>query len=171
LLDDYNRQTLAVSAIDARFDELAIERIHASPLCYYIGLPVARLLNMVLRPRTELTEIPLEWWKWNEHPAATMLAGAFAAVNLAYLVMAVAGFQVWRRRGWLGARGIAGAMAASILLRSALLLTLDNSEPRYTLEFYPMLLVLSGALFAQSGSASSAGAASSDIAQCYKGES
>jgi hypothetical protein len=42
LLNDYNKRTLAMPAIDARFDELARERIHASPLCYYVGLPVAR---------------------------------------------------------------------------------------------------------------------------------
>jgi len=39
-------------------------------------------------------------------------------------------------------------MAASLILRSTLLLTLDNSEPRYTLEFFPVLLVWAGALFA-----------------------
>jgi len=155
LLDDYNRRTSAMPAIDARFDELARERIQAGPLCYYISLPLARVLNTMLRPRTELTELPLEWWRWHRHPAATMLAGAFAAVNLAYLALAGAGFFVWQKRGWLGAREIAWAMAASILLRSALLLTLDNSEPRYTLEFYPVLLVLAGALFAR----------------CYKGKS
>ena len=38
-------------------------------------------------------------------------------------------------------------MLASILLRSALLLTIDNSEPRYTLEFFPILIVLAAAAF------------------------
>jgi 4-amino-4-deoxy-L-arabinose transferase-like glycosyltransferase len=156
LLDAYNQRALAMPAIDARFNELGRERIQASPLCYYVGLPVARLLNMVLRPRTELTELPLEWWRWSEHPAKTMLAVALASLNFAYLAVAGAGFFVWRRRGWLGAPEIACAMAASILLRCALLLTLDNSEPRYTLEFYPVLLVWAGALFDQSGAASSA---------------
>ena len=40
------------------------------------------------------------------------------------------------------------AMAAAVALRLLLLLTLDNSEPRYTLELFPMLLVWAGALFA-----------------------
>jgi hypothetical protein len=44
-------------------------------------------------------------------------------------------------------------MAATILLRCALLLTLDNSEPRYTLEFYPVLLVWAGAFFTKAGNA------------------
>jgi hypothetical protein len=39
-------------------------------------------------------------------------------------------------------------MAASLILRCALLLTLDNAEPRYTLEFFPVLLAWAGALFA-----------------------
>ncbi len=47
-------------------------------------------------------------------------------------------------------------MIAFVMLRCAMLLTLDNSEPRYTLEFFPLLLVWAGALFddgAMSGSA------------------
>jgi hypothetical protein len=36
-------------------------------------------------------------------------------------------------------------MAATILLRIALLLTVDNSEDRYTLEFFPVVFVLAGA--------------------------
>jgi hypothetical protein len=34
------------------------------------------------------------------------------------------------------------AMGATIVLRCLLLLTIDNSEPRYTLEFYPVLVVM-----------------------------
>jgi hypothetical protein len=32
-------------------------------------------------------------------------------------------------------------MAGFVVLRCLLLLTLDNSEPRYTLEFFPLLIV------------------------------
>ena len=152
LLRDYDRAPSAPAAVDPRFAELARERIQASPVCYYVGLPLARLLNMMLRPRTEMTEIPLDWWRGSEHLAQTMLAGAYAALNFAYLAMAGAGFLAWRRRGWLGGREIAWAMAWSVLLRCALLLTLDNSEPRYTLEFFPVLFVWAGALFAPRGS-------------------
>ena len=150
LLHDYNQKITSSPAIDARFAELAHERTKARPICVDIVLPVARLLNMILRPRTEMTEIPLEWWKVSQHPADTALSTAYAALNLAYLIIALAGFLAWRRQGWLGARELAWAMAASILLRCVLLLTLDNSEPRYTLEFFPVLFVCAGALFAQS---------------------
>jgi hypothetical protein len=156
LLTDYNKTTVMKPSIDARFNELGIERIHAHLGLYYAGLPIARLLNMMLRPRTEMMSTPLEWWRWSAHPAETALVAGYAALNLGYLAIGVAGFFVWRRRGWrlpqlmsLPYRELAFAMAASLILRCALLLTIDNSEPRYTLEFFPVLFVWAGALFAE----------------------
>ena len=40
-------------------------------------------------------------------------------------------------------------MLATIELRVLILLTVDNSEPRYTLEFYPVLIVLGSAALAR----------------------
>jgi hypothetical protein len=161
LLADYNAGiggTQEVNpVIDARFNALGEERIRAHPVLYYAGLPVARVLNMTLRPRTEMMDVPLDWWKWREHPARSAFAGGYAALNLAYIVVGVTGFLAWKRRAWL-AQAVAGerqnsyrelafAMVASLILRVALLLTIDNSEPRYTLEFFPVLFVWAGALF------------------------
>jgi hypothetical protein len=158
LLADYNATTTVTPAIDARFDALAAERIRAHPILYCVSLPMARLLDMVLRPRTEMMKTPLEWWRWREHRAQTAFAASYAALNLVYIILGVAGFYAWRRGGWISTeragsgsrafRELAFAMAASLILRSALLLTLDNSEPRYTLEFFPVLFVLASALFA-----------------------
>lgn len=155
LLRDYNKTTVLTAPIDARFNTLAEQRIRAHPILYYAGLPIARLLNMILRPRTELMDTPLEWWRWHDDPGQTTFAAAYAALNLAYIVLGLAGFFAWRRRGWLSTaalphayRELAFAMAASIILRCTLLLTIDNSEPRYTLEFFPVLFVWAGALFA-----------------------
>jgi hypothetical protein len=109
---------------------------------------------MVLRPRTEMMDTPLEWWRWSDHPAQSAFAAAYAALNFGYIAVGVAGFVAWRRRAWLATsvphayRELAFAMAASLILRCALLLTIDNSEPRYTLEFFPVLFVWAGALFA-----------------------
>jgi 4-amino-4-deoxy-L-arabinose transferase-like glycosyltransferase len=142
--------------IDARFNALGQERIRAHPVLYYAGLPVARVLDMMLRPRTEMMDVPLDWSKWHEHPRPSAFAGSYAALNLAYIVAGVAGFFTWKRRAWLSFglpqdsyRELAFAMAASLILRVALLLTIDNSEPRYTLEFFPVLFVWAGALFAK----------------------
>ena len=38
-------------------------------------------------------------------------------------------------------------MVGFVVLRCALLLTLDNSEPRYTLEFFPLLIVWGSQVF------------------------
>ena len=154
LLDDYNVTTIPTASIDARFNALGEERIRAHPLLYYASLPVARLLNMILRPRTEMMDTPPEWWQWSNHPTQTVFAAAYAALNLGYIALGLAGYVAWRRRAWLSAtsvphayRELVFAMAASLILRCALLLTIDNSEPRYTLEFFPVLLVWAGALF------------------------
>jgi 4-amino-4-deoxy-L-arabinose transferase-like glycosyltransferase len=163
LLADYNatgaNTTEVLPALDARFDALAIERIHAHPLLYYIVLPTARLLDMALRPRTEIMRVPLDWWAWSKHRVQTTLAAAYAALNLAYFALALAGFFAWKRRSWRtiqqhpsNSRELAIAMAAAILLRAALLLTIDNSEPRYTLEFFPILFVYAAAFFARTPS-------------------
>jgi hypothetical protein len=149
LLSKYNMETTATPELDAAFDALAKERIADDPLRYYVALPLARLANMLLRPRTEMMEIDLEWWRW-KHPAKTIFAGAYALLNFAYLALGVFGLWLWRREGW--DAPLAWAMVAFVVLRCAMLLTLDNSEPRYTLEFFPLLLVWSGALFAGTAS-------------------
>jgi hypothetical protein len=149
-LDEYNQTTTASPANDAEFDQLASERIHSAPTCYYAALPIARVLNMMFRPRVDMMPLEDEWWKYPSPPRQVAFAAAYAALNLAYFVLAFAGLRTWRRRGWAGFGTLAGAMAASVILRILLLLTLDNSEPRYTLEFFPVLLVWAGALFASS---------------------
>ncbi|WP_213805026.1 glycosyltransferase family 39 protein [Granulicella sp. dw_53] len=152
LLDEYNQTARTNPTLDARFSALASERIHADPLRYYLALPVARLLNMALRPRTEMLPIALEWWKFREHPAQSILAASFGALNLAYFILAGLGLRRWSRLTrnglrWNGYPTLAKAMIATIALRSALLMTLDNSEPRYTLEFFPIFIVAIAALF------------------------
>jgi hypothetical protein len=155
LLANYNATAALSAPIDARFNALGAERIRAHPVLYYAGLPLARLLNMILRPRTEMMDTDPEWWQWNDHPAQTAFAAVYAALNFGYIVIGVTGFFAWRGRRWLSAasvphayRELAFAMAASLILRCALLLTIDNSEPRYTLEFFPVLLVWAGSLLA-----------------------
>jgi hypothetical protein len=112
---------------------------------YYVALPAARLVNMVLRPRTEMMEIDLRWWRWRKHPGQTAFAAGYALLNFVYLALGLVGLWRWKRSGWDGP--LAWPMIAFVVLRCAMLLTLDNSEPRYTLEFFPLLLVWSGALF------------------------
>jgi hypothetical protein len=134
VLDAYNQTTTITPQIDAAFGALASERIHAQPYRYYVELPVARLADMALRPRTDLLWIEMRWWEFEHHEGETIFAVAYAALNLAYFVAAVVGF--FRRPP------LRGAILTFILFRCALLLTLEASEPRYTLEFFPPLIAL-----------------------------
>jgi hypothetical protein len=147
ILKAYNRTDNATPALDARFEALAEERIHDDPLRYYVALPVARLLNMIFRPRAEMLEIPLEWWRIREHPQMAFLAAGLAVLNLGYFVLGGIGLWRWRQSGWGPHLALAAAMLGFVALRCALLLTLDNSEPRYTLEFFPVLIVWGSFLF------------------------
>ncbi len=139
LLQDYNAITTLTPEIDARFAQLAQERIRAHPFRYYVTLPLLRLADMWLRPRVETMNIHLRWWQYAQHPAETRLALFYGALNLAYLVAACLGALRWPR--------MAGAMVALVILRSLLLATLEAPEPRYTLECFPVVMVLAACYF------------------------
>jgi hypothetical protein len=134
LLEQYNATTTLTPELDAGFAHLAAERVHAHPFRYYLGLPLLRLADMWLRPRVETLNVPLRWWQYGQHPAATRVAIFYGVLNLAYLVAAFLGALRWPR--------LAGSMVALIAVRSLLLATLEAPEPRYTLECFPVLIVL-----------------------------
>lgn len=142
----YNLETSATPAFDAAFAQIADERVAAHPLRNYVELPVARELNMWLRPRTELLKLPIDWWAVRAHPRWSVFEIAYALLNAAYLAFALMGMWRWR---WHGHGAVAAAMVAFVALRCALLLTLDNSEPRYTLECFPVVILLAGISFAR----------------------
>ncbi len=146
----YDDLQAATPAIDAAFGALAAERVRSHPVRFYLLLPVAKLADMWLRPRTELTKLPLDWWRVRAHPGQSAFEIAYAGANLALLVLAWAGWRRWRRLRWKGCVPVAMVAGGLVVLRSALLLTIDNSEPRYTLECYPVVLLLAG--LAASGS-------------------
>ncbi len=144
LFERYNRVVSATPEFDAAFARIAEERIADHPLRYYGLLPAAREADMWLRPRLELTTMPVDWWVVRAHPLESTEEIAYALLNAAYLALAVVGLVRWRRRGWGRHAAIAWAMIAFVGLRCALLLTLDNSEPRYTLECFPVVILAGG---------------------------
>ncbi len=140
LLDAYNQHCCQITRrIDAGFAALAAQHIRAHPFGYYVELPLARLADMWLRPRTEMLWIEVRWWQFEEHEGETEFAWAYAGLNLAYLIAALAGFLRRPR--------FRGAILAFVLLRCLLLLTLEAPEPRYTLECFPPLIALAAMAF------------------------
>jgi 4-amino-4-deoxy-L-arabinose transferase-like glycosyltransferase len=136
LINGYNQELHVSPDLDKRFQALATERIHWHPVRYYLSLPLLRILDMWLRPRTEMLPCDTRWWEFNDDAIWSTLALGFGAINLGYLVCALA--------GWMYARRIPliGLLALFVVLRSGFLGTLENPEPRYTLEMYPVVIVL-----------------------------
>jgi len=137
LLDDYNDSLSMTPEFDARFAALAEERIRAHPLRYYIELPLLRIADMWLRPRTEMLPIETDWWNYDNHDDESRIALGLAAINLFYLIAAIVGWLRYRKSASFTALAL---LLAFILLRTVLLGTLENPEPRYTLECFPIVV-------------------------------
>jgi hypothetical protein len=147
----YNDTQAASPELDAQFEKLAEERRRDHPVETRLLMPAARLADMWLRPRTEMMQVPLEWWQWRGHMRTTLFSLGYAALNAGYLLLAWIGFRRWRREQWSGRGALAWSMIAFIAMRCLLLMTLDNSEPRYTLECWPMVVVMAALAVAEMG--------------------
>jgi dolichyl-phosphate-mannose-protein mannosyltransferase len=136
ILSAYNEDHSISPELDDRFAMLAAERVRAHPLRYYVELPIIRVADMWLRPRTELLPPDVRWWEFNDDPQWSVLAVGFGVINLFYVLAALIGIFRFRTIRY------AGLLLGFLLLRSAFLGTLENPEPRYTLECYPIVIVL-----------------------------
>lgn len=138
IANDYNNGgNVLTPQLDERFAKLAQERFRAHPFQRRFLLPVARMLDMWVRPRVENLPIDLDWWVYSHHNAETRFSWFYVALNAMYLLLGIVGMWL-RPRMW-------AWMLAYIVLRSMLLMTVEAPEARYTLECFPMLFVLGGA--------------------------
>jgi hypothetical protein len=142
LFADYNATCASYCHItpelDAQFASLAAQRVHDAPLRYYVWLPLARVADMWLRPRTEALPLDAHWWHFRGDPKDSSIGLLLGAINFGYLVAALLGLA--RKRF-----AFAGLLVLWIALRCAFLGTLENPEPRYTLECFPVLCVFAAA--------------------------
>jgi hypothetical protein len=137
LFAEYNANGNELSpALDARFAELAADRIDANPFRYFVWLPLGRIGDMLFRPRVENLPIDLDWWVYKHHWAETRFSWFYVGLNAFYFLLAFVGIcfrpRLWR---W---------MLLYFVLRCALLGTIEAPEARYTIEFFPMVFVLAG---------------------------
>jgi len=152
VIADYNQSHDMTPERDSRFGKLAADRIRLHPLRYYVVLPLLRVADMWLRPRTEILPPDPRWWEFNDDRKQSAMAVGFGLLNLAYVATALLAV-VYRptRKSSRRPPGIrwAGLLVAFVLLRSAFLGTLENPEPRYTLECYPVVILWAAASLAK----------------------
>ena len=138
---DYNQDLSISPELDSRFAAIAAERIRAHPVRYYVRLPLLRIADMWLRPRTELLPADVRWWEFNDDLQWSVLAVGFGILNLLYVTGAFAGACRYRNIRFFG------LLLCFVVLRSLFLGSLENPEPRYTLECYPVVIVFASRLW------------------------
>jgi len=142
VISDYNSILDISPELDKAFAAISDERIRSHPLRYYLWLPALRIADMWLRPRTEMLPSDSRWWDFDDEPRWSAVAVGFGAINLFYVLAAIAGGLRCRGVEWVG------LLIVFVVLRSAFLGTLENPEPRYTLEMYPIAIVFAAAALA-----------------------
>jgi len=133
LLAEYNVGHTVPPELDAKFGALASERVRAHPWLCRLWVPGLKVADMWLRPRTETLGLDADWWRFDKHRVESEEAVGLGVVNLALMVAAVMG-AVRRRVPWVA------MVVVYVALRCSLLSTMENSEPRYTLEAFPMVI-------------------------------
>jgi hypothetical protein len=84
--------------------------------------------------------LPIEprWWTFDDE-RESWIAIAYGGLNLLLVAAAIFGFAKFRNVR------IYGLLLGFVLLRSVFFSTIENPEPRYTLECFPVILVMAAA--------------------------
>jgi Dolichyl-phosphate-mannose-protein mannosyltransferase len=143
LIAEYNQADSLSPSLDARFAALADERIHDHPFRYYLTLPLLRDADMLLRPRTIEFDLDVFWWRWSEHPVQSAWAIFLGLINLIYVAAAAWAF-IRGRVPW------AWMLGSYLILRFIVLGAMENPEPRYTIQCFPILIVAAAAALTHS---------------------
>lgn len=144
LLAEYNRNFSLTPSLVDRFAAVADANIKAHPIRYYVGLPLLRDADMLLRPRTLEYGLDVFWWRWSEHPSQSAWAIFLGLLNLFYVAAAAWAF-IRRRVPW------PWMLGSYLIFRLILLGAMENPEPRYTVQFFPILIVAAAAALTRSG--------------------
>jgi len=131
--------------IDAGFAQIGHERVAHSRLRYYVVLPLKRAATLWFDTHSQYYPfngelLPLEDLDYDIHQQYWL--PLFTALTWIYtLVGVIGGWLLWRHnaRRWL-------LLAVLLMfLRLGFFATLENPEPRYTVELFPFLIILAGA--------------------------
>ncbi|HKQ88357.1 MAG TPA: glycosyltransferase family 39 protein [Candidatus Acidoferrales bacterium] len=146
LLDSYNDTLTETDEMDAQFGQIASERTARHPLRTYLKIPALRCFALWFTPRTEL--LPLAghltpvYKEWDEDRPDFLMTLALAALNVAFVVLAVIGLFKAR-----GRPGVAFLLLFVILRTIFIASFADSPEPRYVLECFPVVLAFGALTF------------------------
>jgi hypothetical protein len=149
LLDRYNLTLTLTQKEDDGFAAVARERTVRHPLRTYLWIPLSRAVMLWCTPRIELLPFSGEVFpltqKWREDCTDQIVSASLFFLNVFYVALALFGLWHLWRAGLTHRVRIGAALALIVLymvLRTALLTTLETVEPRYTVVCFPLLLVL-----------------------------
>jgi hypothetical protein len=146
LIAEYNQTDTLPPSLDAHFAALADQRVHDHPVRYYVALPLMRDADMLLRPRTIEFDLDVFWWRWSEHPVQSAWAIFLGLINLFYVGAAAWAFiRVRVPFAWM--------LGSYLILRFIVLGAMENPEPRYTIQCFPILIVAAAAALTHSRTA------------------
>jgi hypothetical protein len=150
LFAEYNRHqppVMMTPAIDARFAQLARERLARNPLRSALWLPLRRAVNLWFCTHSQYYDCEGHLFPLNQpdedgsYQFGWLLF--FAVATGLYTVLGIAGAGVLWQAGGAGRRWVC-LLVLLVGLRLALLVRLEHTEPRYVVEFFPFLCVLGG---------------------------
>jgi hypothetical protein len=138
--------------IDAGFAQLARERIARHPVRFYVWLPLKRAHTMWFDTHSQYWPfegdlLPLEDLDYEHHQQFWL--PLFAGLTAIYTLLGLAGgWLLWDSKKFAARRWLL-LTALAISLRLILFSSMENPEPRYLVEFFPFLAILSGIAIAR----------------------
>ena len=138
----YNQGLKLTPDLDRQFAEIAAQRVRRHPVQFYLLLPLARAMDMWLRPRTEMLPITPHWW-WFDDPVENTWALIFAAIGIWYAGVSILGMVCAPRPRYLG------LLLGFVVFRTLFIAYTTMPEPRYVLECYPVIIAFAAAALAR----------------------
>ena len=149
---DQKPQVEMTPQIDAAFGQLAHERIARHPFRFYVQLPLKRAHTMWFDTHSQYwpfvgTLLPFSDLDHTTHQQIWL--PLFAGLTAVYTLIGLAGMWFLWNSGSFDARRWLLLVVLAIVLRLILFSLIENPEPRYLVEFFPLLSVLGGIAIAQ----------------------
>ena len=136
LIARYNEHYEVPPDVDAAFGRIADRHIREHPIQYHVIIPLLKVADIWLRPRTEMLPIDTHWWRFSVDPHDSSWAVALMLLNFAFVAAAIMGMLRGPQMRYIG------MFLMYMLVRTLLLGYMGEVEDRYTLECFPCLFIL-----------------------------